>query len=216
MLEWQAADFDGSSIAPTLSAVLSDMNWRLQIASNPASFLQDNNTLPLDAPVLSNFNFSNIEYIVNGHLEGWSSLVLDDETLNGSGTFDDYYPDGILIGSVISFLFKVRIYTRQLKACIEQVAHSAPQSIQDFLMALRLWDQVACAMVAAALADDEDAIFKPSQMKYDAVLVYFRRINELGKKILQSLTWQNASIPTLPIDWAVGTPLFFCGYYCRD
>ena len=71
-------------------------------------------------------------------------------------------------------------------------------------------------MVAAALADDQGAIFKPSHMKYDAVWSYFRRINEFGKKFLQSLLFRNASIPILPIDSAVGTPLFFCGFYCRD
>ena len=70
--------------------------------------------------------------------------------------------------------------------------------------------------MAAALADDRGAIFKPSHMKYDAVLAYFRSINEFGKKILQSLIRQNISKPTFPIDSAVGTPLFFCGFYCRN
>ena len=215
MREWQDTDFDGSLIAPTLSSVLADENWRLQIASNPASFLQDDNPLLLDAPVLRNFNFSNIEYTANGHWDNWSSLVLDDQIPNGFMSFDDY-PDGILIGKRINFLFKVRIFTRQLKTCIEQFGVSPPQSIQNLLTALKLWDQVACAMVAAALADDRGAIFKPSQMKYDAVWSYFRRINEFGKKIVRSLMRQNASIPILPIDSAVGTPLFFCGFYCRD
>ena len=215
MQEWREADFDGSSIAPTLSAMLADLNWKLQIAANPASFLRDDNPLLLDAPVLSNFNFSNIEYTVNGHWDGWSSIVLDDRIPNGLRSLAGY-PDRTLAGHVISFLFKVRIFTRQLKTCIEQAGHSPPQSIQDLLTALRLWDQVACAMVAAALADDKGAIFKPSHMKYDAVWAYFRRINEFGKRILQSLIRQNASTPILPIEWAVGTPLFFCGYYCRD
>ena len=75
---------------------------------------------------------------------------------------------------------------------------------------------ISSAIVAAALADDQGAIFKPSHMKYDAIFIYFRRINEFGKKIVQSLIRKNDSIPNLPIDWAVGTPLFFCGFYCRD
>ena len=145
----------------------------------------------------------------------WSSLVLDDEIPNGFASFDNY-PDEILRGSLVSFLFRVRIYTRQMRACMDQIGHSAPQSIQGLLAVLKVWDQVACAMVAAALADDKGAIFKPSHMKYDAAWVYFRRINELAKKILQSLIWQNAFVPTLPIDWAMGSPLFFCGFYCRE
>ena len=215
MREWQAADFDGSSIAPILSAVLADLNWRLQIAANPASFLREDNPLFLDAPVLSDFKFSNIEYTVNGHWRFWSDLMLDEDVPNHTASYD-FHPDRILMGKRISFLFKVRIFTRQLKTCIEQSGISPPQSIQDLLTALRLWDQVACAMVAAALADNKGAIFKPSHMKYDAVFVYFRRINQFGKKIVQSLIRQNASIPILPVESAVGTPLFFCGYYCRD
>ena len=62
MREWQDTDFDGSSIVPTLSALLADLNCKMQIAANPASFLQDDNSLLLDAPVLRNFTFSNIEY----------------------------------------------------------------------------------------------------------------------------------------------------------
>ena len=215
MQEWREADFDGSSIAPTLSALLADLNCKMQIASNPASFLQDDNPLLLDAPVLSNFNFSNIECTLNQHWDYWATLVLDDEIPNGFMSFDDY-PDGILIGKRIIFLFKVRIFTRQLKSCIEQVGISPPQSIQDLLTALKLWDQFACSMVAAALAHYEGVNFQPSQMKYDAVWAYFRRINEFGKKIVRSLMRQNASIRSLPIDSAVGTPLFYCGYYCRD
>ena len=42
------------------------------------------------------------------------------------------------------------------------------ESVQDLLTALRLWDQLACAMVAAALANAEGSTFKPSQMGYDA------------------------------------------------
>ena len=216
MREWQTTDFDGSSIAPTLSALLADLDCKMQIASNPASFLQDDNPLLLDAPILSNFNFSNIEYVVNEHWDPWSSFVLEHETPNRRASYDMIYPDGILKSSWISFLFKVRIFTRQLKTCIEQVGITPPQSIQDLLTALRLWDEVACAMVAAALADDDGAVFKPSQMKYDTVWAYFRRINEFGKRILQSLIRQNSSTLILPIEWAVGIPLFFCGYYCRD
>ena len=111
-------------------------------------------------------------------------------------------------------MFKVRVYTLQLIACVEQVGPSVPPSNQDLLTALRLWDQAACVMVAAALTDD-GAIFKPSQMRYDVLWIYFRRINELGK-ILQSQIRQNISVPAFPIDEAVGTPLFFCGFYCRD
>ena len=215
MREWQEADFDGSSIAPTLSALLVGENWRLQIASNPASFLQDDNPLLLDAPVLDDFSFSHIEYTVDGHWHFWSTFVLYGDKFPNLFYSRSYHPDGVLTSHIICFLFKVRIFTRQLKTCIEQLAFSPPQSIQDLSTALSLWDQVVCAMVAAALADDEGAIFKPSHMKYDAVFVYFQRINELGKKILRSLI-RNVSTPALPIDSAVGIPLFFCGYYCRD
>ena len=216
MREWQDADFDRSSIAPTLSATLADLNCKTQIASNPASLLQDDNPFLLDAPVLGNFNISNVEYTLAQHWDNWSSLVLDDRIPGRFASHADC-PGGILKAHRVTFLFKLRIYARQLKACIEQVGHSAPQSIQDLLTALKLWDQVACAMVAAALTNVEGlSHFRASQVKYDAVWVYFRHINELAKKILQSLVRQSASIPSFPIDTAVGTPLFFCGFYCRD
>ena len=170
--EWQGADFDGSSIAPTLTALLADLNCKMQIASNPASFLQDDNPLLFDTPVLDNFDVSNIECTVNWHLDGWSSLVLIDQMPDGFESLD-HYPDRILTSFVISFLFKARIYTRQLKAAFEQVTHSAPQTIRDLLMVFRLWDQFACAMVPTALADDKGAIFKPSHMKHDAVSYTF-------------------------------------------
>ena len=214
MREWQDAGFGKSSIAPTVSALLADLNLKMKIASNPASFLLDDNPLLFDVPVFGDFNFSKIEYMVNGHWGAWSSFVLD-EIPNGFASFD-FYPDGILAAGRITFLFRVRIYMRQLKDYIKQVAHSAPQSIQALLTALKLWDQVACAMVTAALANAESVAFKLSQMKYDAAWLYFRRINELAKKILQSLMLQSASTPTFTIGCAVGIPLFFCGFYCRD
>ena len=142
--------------------------------------------------------------------------MLDDEVPNGFGSYPDL-PDDILLGPRISFLFRVRIYSRHLKACLDQVGVSAaPQSLRDLSTALRLWEQFACALVAAALAGEGGATSKPSQMKYDAVLAYFLHINEFGEKILESQARQNVSAPTFPIDYAVGTPLFFCGFYCRD
>ena len=69
MREWRDTDHDSSSIVPTVSAVLADQNWKMQIASDPASFLRDDNPLLLDAPIFAGFNFSNIEYTVNGHLD---------------------------------------------------------------------------------------------------------------------------------------------------
>ena len=213
MREWQDhADFGGSSIAPTLSALLADASCKLQIASNPACFLEDDNPLLLHASYLGNFNVSTAEHADNGFWHIWSALVLDDEIPYGFASIDDH-PDGILVNYRFNTFFKVRIYTRQLKAFLEQVGHSAPQSDQDLLTALRLWEQTACAMVATALADGEGA---NKQMQYDAVWVYFRRINEFGRKILQSLVRQSASVTAFPIDCAVGTPLFFCGFYCRD
>ena len=216
MREWQEANFDGSSIAPTLSAILVDLNWRLQIASNPACFLQDDNPWLLGAPMLGNFNVSTAESTVDRHWRFWSTLVLNDDYPSGFASYPDC-PTHILISFRISFLFKVRIYTRQLKACIDQVGHSAAQSVQDLLMAFRLWEQTACAVVAAALMDDEGAVFKLSHTRFDGLWIYFRRINEFARKIMQSLIWQNISSTTnFPIDLAVGTPLFFCGFYCRD
>ena len=216
MQEWQDADFDGSSIAPMLSVLLADLNWRLQIASKPASFPQDDNPLLLNASCFCDFNVSTAEYTVNPHWEQWSHIMLRPDQGNRFASNPDC-PDRILLGSRIAFLFKVRIYSRHLKACLDQVRDSAaPQSIRDLSTALRLWDQFACAIVAAALGEDEGAIFRPSQMKYDAAFAYFRRVNEFGKKILQSQARQNVSAPTFPIDYAVGTPLFFCGFYCRD
>ena len=67
MQEWQDAGFDGSSIAPTLSTLLSLQNYSLQIASNPASFLQDDNPFLLDTSCFCDFNVSTAEYTVNRH-----------------------------------------------------------------------------------------------------------------------------------------------------
>ena len=51
--------------------------------------------------------------------------------------------------------------------------------------------------------------------RYDAFLVYFRRINETVKKILHAQIRRNVSVPAFPIDDAAGMPLFLCGYCCR-
>ena len=151
---------------------------------------------------------------MNRHWPFWSIFVAN-KIQNGFRGIADQ-PDGVVKPHRIVFLFKVRIYTRQLKDCTEQTALSAALSAQGFLMALRMWNQVACAMVIAVLANDEGTTLKLSQTGYDAAWVYFRRVNEFGKKILQSRLRQNVSRPTFPIDYAVGTPLFFCGFYCRD
>ena len=213
MQEWQDVGFDGSSIAPTLSVLLADMTWKLQLASNPASFLQDDNPILLNLPVSFNFD---AEYAIT-HFYLLSGIILDCERQQEVDFIArEYSTDEILRGWRIGSFFRVRIYAWELKSFIEEIGLSAPQSIQDLLMALRLWEQTACAMVAAALANDEAAIFEPSQMAYDALWEYFRSINELGKKMLRSLMRQNGSMPILQIDWAVGTPLFFCGFRCRD
>ena len=214
MQEWHDADnFDGSSIAPILSALLAHENCKLQITSNPASFLQEDNPLLLQASYLGNFSIAMAQYTVNRHWEAWSSLVLDNEIPNGFASYS--HPGGVLKGRRIGFLFKVRIYAQQVKACLEQIGLLIQPRILNLFMSLRLWEQAACAMVAAQLhiTDDDDDL----QMSYDGLLIYFRRINDFGKKVLQlQQARQNASAPTFPIDYAVGTPLFFCGYYCRD
>ena len=216
MQEWQDTDFDGGSIAPTLAALFATENRSVQLLSNPASFLQDDNPFLLQASsYLGDFNISTAKSTVARHFDWWSSFVLNRELPNGFQTLDDN-PHNIFKNSHVAFLFKVRIYRQQLNTSIEQAGFSAPQSVLDLLTALRLWEQTTCAMVAAALVNYESSIFKPSQMGYDAVWAYFRRINEFGKKILQSLVRQNASVPDFPIGPTVGTPLFCCGCYCRD
>ena len=218
MREWQEqADFDGSSIAPILSVILTDQACRLRIMSNPSSFLQDDSPFLLQSSALANFSVSTAEYVVNRHFAWWSTDVIDEDNIpDGFASANRRSGASILISHRLSFLFKVRIYTRRLKDCIDQVGISAPQSVQDLLTALRLWEQTACAMVTAALTNGESVTSKPSQTGYDAALVYFRRTNEFGKKILQSLIRQNTAIPFFPIDYAVGTPLFFCAFRCRD
>ena len=214
MQEWRDMDFDGSSIAPILSAVLAHLDCTLQIGSNPAWFVQDDNPFLLHASGTSSFNMSTAESTVNRHWSSWSGTLLPE--VHNFFWSRCGCPDYILKSSTIGFLFKVRIYTRQLKTCIEEVGLSAPQSMLDLLSLLKLWEQVTCTFVTAALADDGDASFKPLHMRYDAFLVYFRRINEMTKKILNTQIRRKVSIPAFPIGDAVGTPLFLCGYCCRD
>ena len=214
MQEWQDVDFDSSSIAPTLFNVLAHLDCKLQIGSNPTWFVQDDNPLLLHASDMGIFNISTAESTVNRHWEPWAAVVLSEK--QNVWLSDCDRPDRILKSSRISFLFKVRIFARHLKSCIEQVGFSAPQSMLDLLTLLRAWEQVTCALVTAAVGDDGDTIFKPLQMRYDPLLVYFQRINQMSRKVLQAQIWQNVSIPAFPIDYAVGIPLFFCGYCCRD
>ena len=216
MQEWEDEDFNHSSIAPTLSIFLAQENCLVQMSSNPALFLHNDNPFLRQASSFCDFKMSTAEHIVSGHWHIWSYLVLRDGVIpNGLAGWSEY-PDGILKSTAITFLVKVQMYKRLLKDCIEQAGFSATQSLRDLWMPLALWDQVACAMVGAALAMDESTIFKPSQMKYDAVLAYFRRINELAKKIVRSLAQQDASTLSYSVDYVVGTALFFCGFYCRD
>ena len=216
MQEWKDVGFDNSPIGPRLFTILAHINCKLQIGSNPAWFVQDDNPLLLDASELDIFNISTAQDIVNSHWESWSGIMLRDFP-NGFESACDH-PDSILKSSRLSFLFKVRIFTRQLKSCIEQAGLSAPQSTLDLLAVLRLWEQVTCTMVTAALAEYNDGgdHFKPLQMRYDSLLVYFRRINEMSGKILQAQILRNVSVPAFPIDYAIGTALFFCGFSCRE
>ena len=220
MREWQDTDFDRSSIGPTLSAILAHVEYKMEIGFNPTWFLQDDSPLLLRASDLIRFNVATAESAVSPYWNGWSSLVLH-ELPNGSFRSNADCPEYIVESGKISFLFRLRIYVRQLKTYIEQVGLSAPQSTLDLLSALRLWEQVACAMVAAALAADEDGdaiSAKPLQMRYDALLAYFGRINEMSKAILQRRSNVSCIPPStsVPMEPTVGTPLFFCGYCCRD
>ena len=113
-------------------------------------------------------------------------------------------------------MHKARIFQRQLKAYVEHVGQLAPQSLHDLLTLLTLWEQAMCAKMSAAVAAEEDPVWLPLQMRYDVLWAYFRRINELGKKLLRSQIQQDVSNPTFPIDQAVVPPLFLCGMLCRD
>ena len=216
MREWENADFDNSSIGNILFDAVTDLSFRLQVQSNPALFLQDDNLLLLRAAQgLSYFNLSYISYNMDRYWSIWrQTLFPQDADGFRVGTVDD--STSILRSAKVGAMYKPRIWQRQLKAHIQRVGPLAPQSFHDWLTLLRLWEQVMCAKISAAVAADEDPVWKPLQMRYDVFWVYFRHINELSKKLLQSQVRQDASNPAFPIDQAVVTPLFFCGLHCRD
>ena len=216
MDEWQDADFDGSSIGPTLSTVLARLSIPLQLSSNPALFLRDDSPFLVRALEFAAFDISTADFVVNTFWKSWGKILFTYHA-NSFRSTDLSSSGSVLKDYTISNFFNVRRFERQLRACIEQFGPSAPQSLQVLLTLLGLWEQVACAVVTAALADAEDAVSNmPLEMRYDALWAYFRCANELGKKSLRSQTRQNALPPAFPIDDAVGTPLLFCGFYCRD
>ena len=114
-------------------------------------------------------------------------------------------------------MFKARLWERQLKAHVERLGYSTPQTVHDLLTLLRLWDQAMCVMVSASVAANADPVIKPFQMRYDDLWVYFRRLNEFAKKVLQSQHARQSMVKSaFRLDPIVVTPLFFCGFYCRE
>ena len=216
MLEWEDANFDNSSIGRALFDGVSNMDFRLRALSNPASFLQDDNPLLLHAAWdLTNFNVSYVERSVARYWDLWSQIMFP-RIPNGFsvGTVDD--SQSILRTWRVCVMLNGRVWERQLKTYVQLAGQMVPQSLHDLLTSLRMWEQSMCAWISAAVAADEDPVWSPLQMKYDVLGAYFRRINELGKKLLRSQIIQGVSNPAFPIDQAVATPLFFCGMHCRD
>ena len=216
MQEWEEAGFDNSPIGALLFQTVLNMDFRLKSHYQPALFLQDDHPLLLRAAWdMANFNLSYFEHHVNRYFDIWPTVMLS-QLPDGfsAGALDD--SDSVLRTWKVSAMFKARIWARQLSAYIQFVGPPVPQSLQDLLTVLRLWEQAVCAKISAAVAADEDVVFKPLQMRYDVLWAYFRRINEFGKKLLQSQLRQDVSKPAFPIDRAVITPLFFCGLHCRD
>ena len=216
MREWEEAGFDNSSIGGLLFQAMSDMEFRLKSYYQPALFLQDDHPLLLRAAWdMANFNISYFEHNVNRYWDIWSPLILSQLPEGYSpAALDD--SDSVLRTWKVSAMYKPRIWARQLSAYIQFVGPLVPQSLQDLLTMLRLWEQAMCAKMSAAMAADEDPVFKPLQMRYDIFWTYFGRINEFSKKLLQSQIRQDISEPAFPIDRAVIAPLFFCGLHCRD
>ena len=216
--EWNQVDFDGSSIGRELFHGWCDLTSRLQLLDKPALFLQDDYPLLLHAAWdLGSFDVSNLEYQVKKRYFEyfWSPITLP-HIQDGfrAGSVDD--SDPTMYTRQVAILFKARIFLRQLKAYFQLVGPLAAEPFQDLLMLLILWEQAMFAKISAAVAADEDPVWKPLQMRYDALWPYFRRINELGKKLLGLQIRQGVSKPSFPIDSAVITPLFLCGLYCRD
>ena len=220
MKEWEDDDFDNSS--STINRAVVDpvimMDFRLKAQSKPALFLQDDSPLLLDAVRdVANLNVSYIEENVNRHWDLWSRIMLPqrpDGDGFSSGTVDD--SDSTLRTPKLGHMMKARRWIRQLRAYIQDVDPLAPQSLHDLVTLLQLWEQAMCAKVSAAVAADEDPVWKPLQMRYDVYWPYFRCVNELGKKLLWSLIRQDMHHSSFPIDQAVVTPLFFCGLHCRN
>ena len=216
MQEWEEVDFDNSSIGRALFYGVSDLSFRIQAYEKPALFLQDDQPILLHAATCTMAdNLSHAEYLVNRYCDVWSELMLPPlpHGFSAGDVNDD--SDSTLHTWRVSMMFRARIWERQLKMWYAQLV-MAPQSLHDLLTLTRLWDQAVCAKISAAVAAEEDPVHKPLQMRYDVLWPYFRRINELGKKLLQSLIREGVSKPVFPIDQAVATPLFFCGQRCRD
>ena len=53
-------------------------------------------------------------------------------------------------------------------------------------------------------------------MRYDGVWMHFKRVNKLAWELLQSQTLQKTSKPAFLVESAIMSPLFFCGFHCRE
>ena len=216
MKEWRNSNFNDSATGTALSQALMNIRLKCHAYSNPSSFLQDDNPVLLHVPDLETFNNTSTRCAVDSFWIFWTwfmSMQQPTDTFSVDGNVDELCSG--LHSAELSLMFKVRVWESLLSTYIRRTGDSAPESLHDALIFLRLLRQVMCIRVGAAVSAIEDPIFKPFEGRYGGLLVYFLHANELASELLQSLVRRKVSKPAFSIGAVLGL-LFFCGFRCRD
>ena len=217
--EWKRdADFDGSALGPVIAQELAYLELKNRTLSKPALYLHDD-TMPLlfHAPPLETFDGTTARYTVDMFYEYFSWQI--SQPVPGGfcmGTAHDSSP--VMGTGQMCLMYKVPLWERQLKAYMESSGDSS-QLCRDTLLVLKLWRQLTRIKVAAVVAANEETnsamVEEAFEMRYDTLTVYFRLAKDLASELLlQQSTVQR--VPTFPVDLAILTPLFYCGFHCRD
>ena len=200
MKEWANSNFDNSRVWPILDKALADMLLKYQTISNPVTMLQDGNPAVCCAPVLEHFNFTISRDNIDPLSDRWRAFIIK-RYMDGFsvGTVDDSYVS-LPLGE-IGTMFKTPIMERQLDTYARRAGRSTPDSLYYLLILIKLWRQVLAAKLSAALSVDQDPVSRSFEMRYDALVVYFQRVNELAKELLQTLIHGESPNPSFPLIW---------------
>lgn len=103
---------------------------------------------------------------------------------------------------------KLRGWSTQLKATLAVHKDLMGQKDVDALTLLELWGEVLAILIAV------NTRVQPLQMKYDSLLLHFKKVVYLAE-ILLAHTGQGSK-PTFPVKTGIVPALFFCVFKCRD